>query len=126
MASAAMVPAGMLPALMTVVVAVYVRVKGQPALQQCLYRCVCLTGHTAVQPDSGLCQGHLGASADSAADQGIYAMLQKKACQGPMAASVGVYHLLPGNSPVCDLIDLELLRVSKMLENLSILIGYCY
>ena len=48
MASAAMVPAGMLPALMTVVVAVYVRVKGQPALQQCLYRCVCLTGHTAI------------------------------------------------------------------------------
>ena len=49
----------------------------------------------------------------------------QKACQSAVAAAVGIHHLSIGYLPVCSLINLKLLRMSKMLKYMPILIGHC-
>ena len=49
-----------------------------------------LTADAAVELDARLCQRHLCAAADTAADQGVHAALRQKARQCTVAAAVGV------------------------------------
>ena len=73
MVSAAMLPAGVLLAVvMVVMTALDVRVEFQAAGGQGLCSLVSLPGYAAVQLDSGCCQGRLGSASDAAADQGIH------------------------------------------------------
>ena len=73
MVSAAMLPAGVLLAVvMVVMTAPDVWVEFQAAGGQGLCSLVSLPGYAAVQLDSGCCQGRLGSASDAAADQGIH------------------------------------------------------
>ena len=124
MAAAAMVAAGMVVTVV-VVVAAYIGVKCQLTCKQCLHRLVCITADTAVQTDIGICQRHLCAATDAAADQGIHTLCLQKACQRPVTVTVGVHHLRRQDLAVLHLVKLKSGSVSKMLEDLSTLIGYC-
>ena len=65
-------------------------------------------------------------AADAAADQRLDAPLTQESSQRPVAAAGGVHHLAGSHRSVFHLIDLESLRVPKMLKDLSILICHCY
>ena len=65
-------------------------------------------------------------SLGAAADQRLDAPLTQESSQRPVAAAGGVHHLAGSHRSVFHLIDLESLRVPKMLKDLSILICHCY
>lgn len=124
MAAAAMVAAGMVVTVV-VVAATDTGVVGKLTHEQCLHRLVCITADTAVKPDVCICQRHLGAATDAAADQCVHTLRLQKACQRAVAVTVGVHHLGGYDLAVLYLIKLKSGSMSKMLEDLSALIGYC-
>ena len=77
----AMVAAGVATLAVVVVIAVYIRVIGQGAVQQA---------------DTGLSQCHLGTAADSSANQGVNTALHQKTGQCTVTAAVGVNNLCAG------------------------------
>ena len=77
----AMVAAGVATLAVVVVIAVYIRVIGQGAVQQA---------------DTGLRQCHLGTAADSSANQGVNTALHQKTGQCTVTAAVGVNNLCAG------------------------------
>ena len=126
--SAAVLTAGV-PALavcVIVVVAPDIGVVAERPRQQCVYRRVRLAADAAVEPDARLCQRRLRATADTAADQGIHALLHQKARQYAVPTAVGIHDLCTDNLAFRDLIELKLRGVTKVLENLSPPIGQCH
>ena len=121
----------MMPALMAfsvmmaVVVASGIGIILQRILCQSLRSCVGRTGNAAVEPDPRLGQRSLCAHADAAADQRIRLRSFQKAGQRPMAAAAGGDDLLCDDLTVLYVIELELLRVSEMLEDLSVFVSDC-
>ena len=97
----------------------------QAAAQQSLHLSVRISGSAGKQLDASLGQGIAGAAADTAANQGLHPVGSQESRQGPVAAAVGVHYLSGHYLAVLHLIDLELLRVPKMLKYLSIVISYC-
>ena len=125
--SAAVLTAGV-PALAVCVIVVAapdIGVVAERPRQQCVYRRVRLAADAAVEPDARLCQRRLRATADTAADQGIHALLHQKARQYAVPTAVGIHDLCTDNLAFRDLIELKLRGVTKVLENLSIPIGNC-
>ena len=80
-------------------------------------------GCPGAEGDALLLQGGLSAAADAAADQHVDALFCQQTGQGAVAAAVG--RKKPGGEelPVLDLIELEGLRVSEVLEHLAVVIG---
>lgn len=111
--------------VMLMVAALDIRVILQRTGQERLYRCVCISLHAAEQTDIRFCQRHLCTAADTAADQRIHALRRKEACQRAMAAAIGIYDLRREDFPILRFIYFELSSVSKMLEDLAILISDC-
>ena len=112
--------------MISVMTALYIRIVGKSSCCQSFYRIICASGDAAVKLNSGFCQCILGSCSDSAADQSVYLQIRKKACQSAMPASICIYNLLLCNLPFFHIIDLELLRMSEVLEYFSVFIGYCY
>ena len=112
-------------ALLVVVGALGVRVKGQGARQQGGHALVRAAGDAGVELDSRLCQGGAGSGPDAAADQGVHPVALEKARQGTVAAAGGADHLGGGHAPVRHIVQLELLTVAEVLKHLAILIGDC-
>ena len=119
--AAAMLAAGMAALTVGVVVMITadVGIVCKRACQQGVHRCVRFAADAAVELDTGLRQCHLGTAADTAADQGIHALLHQKARQYAVPTAVGIHDLCTDNLAFRDLIELKLRGVTKVLENLS-------
>lgn len=111
--------------MMFVMAALDIRVILQRTGQEGLNGRVCVSLYAAEQTDICFCQRHLRAAADAAADQCIHALRRKEACQRAMAAAIGIYDLRREDFPILCFIYFELSSVSKMLEDLTILISDC-
>lgn len=92
----AMVAAGEATLAVVVVIAVYIWVIGQGAVQQGLHGGIGIAADTAEQADTGLSQCHLGTAADSSANQGVNTALHQKTGQCTVTAAVGVNNLCAG------------------------------
>lgn len=123
--TAAAVTAASMVMIVVVVAAADAGVIVQLTHDERLHRLVCVTADTAKEPDAGLLQCHLCAATDAAADQGIYPLCLQKACQRTVSVTGGIYHLRRQNLAVLHFIDLKSGGMTKMLKNLSALIGYC-
>ena len=123
--SAAVVTAGMLLSMMVVMIAFCVRVVGKGSGNAGSNRIVCTPTDTAEQLDSCLHKGHLGATANTSANEDIHTEVRKQSCQRAVTASVGVNDLGLYNDAVLDIIHLELCGVAKVLEDFSVFVGYC-
>lgn len=76
--SAVMAAAGMV-VVMTMMIALYIGIKGQIAGQISLDGIIRRSGHSAEKLNSGFCQSSLGPSADSAADEHLHTLRRKEA-----------------------------------------------
>ena len=112
------------PVMMTVVVALRIGIILEGALCKRFGCCVRRTGYAAVELDARLGQRVLRAHADAAADQDIHLRGFQEACQRAMPTAVGRHDLFLNDFTVLHIIKLELLRVTEVLENLSVLISY--
>lgn len=77
------------------------------------------------QGNPRFCQRTSRTAADAAADQYIHIALLKQSCKRAVALPVRSDHFTLHYLPVFHIIYLELLRMSKMLEHLTILIRHC-
>ena len=111
--------------LMVVMVAANIGVIAQFACQQGIDRGICIAPDAAVKPDARIGKGQLSAAADASADQNLHALGCQKVCQRSMSAASGGQHLGAYDSIVCDLIELKISRMAKMLKNIFTVIGYC-
>ncbi len=123
--SAAVVTAGMLLAVMVVVIAFCIGVVGKCSGNTGSNGIVCIPADTAEQLDTCLGKSHLCAAANTSANEDIHAKIRKQSCQRAMAASVGVNDLCLYNDAVPDIIHLELFGVTEMLKDFSVFVGYC-
>ena len=113
------------PVVMAVVVAFGIGIILQRTLCQSLRGRIGRTGNPAVELDSRLSQRILCPHADAAADQCIRLRCFQEAGQCAVPAAVGWYDLLRDNFTVLHIVELELLRVTEMLEDLSVFVSYC-
>ena len=126
LAAAAVFTASVILAVMMVMVVAFgIGIISKVTCSKALYRLVCISCDTAIELDTCLGKCHLCAAANAAADQHIDIELGKKAGECAMAASVGIDHLSGENFITLNDINLELLRVAKMLKNFTIFISYC-
>lgn len=126
-AAAAMVTAGVSFAMMIVVmmVAPYVGIISQLTLEQGFNSGIGTAGYATKKLHTGSCQRHLGAAADSAADQHIGFQGSQNTRQSTVAAAVGIHDLRGQDLAVLNIVDLELLGVTKVLKDISIFISDC-
>ena len=125
-AAAAVIAAGVtLAVMMVVVIAPDIGVEGQIACQEICNRCVCITGASTVKLDTGLGQCHLCTAADAAADQNICVQRAQNTCQRTVTAAASVHHFGCDDIAVLNFVNLELLGVTKMLEDLTVSVSNC-
>ena len=115
----------MIAAMRTMVITVNGRIIGESALYQSLSSLICIANDTAKKTNSRLCQCILGSGTNPATDQRINRLVLKQRCQCTMAGTVAPQNMRLRNLAILDRIDLELLRFSEMLENLTIIISNC-
>jgi hypothetical protein len=81
--------------------------------------------NTGIEFYTRIGQRHLRAHADATADQRVNFLCLKESGQRAVSASIGVYYLFSRDPAILRVIQLELLRMSEMMENLSIFVGDC-
>ena len=124
--AAAVAAAGVtLTVMMVVVVALHVGIVEEIALDQCLHRRIGIAADTAKEADACRCKRHLCAAADTAADQNVGAQALEDGGESAVSLSVGINDRGGDDRAVCYVVDLELLRVTEVLENLSVFVCYC-
>ena len=111
--------------MISVMTALHIRIVLQIAGNQCFHCTVGIAGSSSIQLNACRIQCVACATTDTSADQCIHLQCLKHSCQCTMSTSVGIYHLRGENLLILHIIDLELIRMSKMLKNLSVFIGYC-
>ena len=121
----AVVTAGMLLAMMVVVIAFCVRVIGKGSGNKSSYRIVRVPGDTTEQLDACLRKGYLGTAADASANENINTEIGKQSCQCAVTASVCINDFCLYNGTVLDIIHFELFSMAEMLEDFSALVSYC-
>ena len=114
-----------LTVVMAVVVAFGIGIILQRTLCQSLCGRIGRTGNPAVELDPRLSQRILCPHADAAADQCVRLRCFQEAGQCAVPAAVGWHDLLRDNYTVLHIVELELLRVTEMLEDLSVFVSYC-
>ena len=122
-AAVVMIAAGMAFSVMIMVAAPGIGVIVQTAAQECCHSSIRAARNTAVNHDSLLCQCHPGTAADAAADQRLHIQCPQNACQRAMAAAARGNHLSRHHFAFGDLIDLEGLRVAKVLEHHTVFVS---
>lgn len=111
--------------MMSVVITMRIRIIGKCSGRE-RFRCVVRQAlHTCIQFDPGIRESHLSAHSNTTADQRIDLSRLKKTSQGAMSASVRVDNLLSGDLSILYIVQFKLLRMSKMLENLSVFVSNC-
>ena len=125
-----MMPAAALPVLVVMVTAVSVAVIVvvvadnigvifQSARDKSVHSLVCRAGDSAVQCDPHLAQSGLCSSSDASADQRVRADSLQKPRQRSVTLAVGTCDLRIDYLSVLDIVELEILCPSEMLEYLS-------
>ena len=122
--TAVLVRAAGRPVRMIVMAALHVGIILQRSCKQSRRRFVRAAGHAAVELNPRLCQRILRACADAAADEYIYAVGCEEARQCAVAAALGIRDLLPDDPVFLHVVELELRRVAKVLEYVSVFICY--
>ena len=102
-----------------------VGIVGQSAVQQCSNRVISAAGDPGEEQNTGLSQCHLRTGADAAADEGFYAVLGQQSGQRAVTAAIGADDFGADKGASLHSIKLKLLGMTKMLENLSVFVGYC-
>lgn len=118
-----MLTAVALVVVLTVVIAHHIGVIGQGSGGQCFRRRIRITVHAAIQLDTCRRQCRLGTAADTAADQRVHMQRAQNARQRAVAAAVGIHHFRGNDVAVFHIVDLELLRVAKVLKNFSVFVS---
>ena len=126
--AASVVTAGMLTfaVLVIVVVALDVRIIAEIVRKIRLDRCIARTADTAVELDARLRKSHLCATADTSADENVSADDRQKSRKCSVSLTVGVDYFRGYDRIILNLINLELLRVTEMLKDLSVFVSNCY
>ena len=114
-----------LAVMMVMMVAFGIGIISKVPCKKALYRLVYISVDTAIELNACLGKCHLRTAADTAADQHIDIELGKKARKCAVSAAIGVDHLSGENFIAFNGINLELLRVTEVLKNLTIAISYC-
>lgn len=78
-----------------------------------------------VELNARIVQRQLRAHADATADQGVDAQIGEHARQRAVAGAVGGNHFLRENLVAVHCVKLELLRVTKVLEDLTVFVRNC-
>ena len=112
--------------MFTVMIALNVWIKLEVAGCKGGCRTVCISGNAAEQFDPGRCQSRLCTAADTSADQCVCVQCGQNTGQRAVSATVRIYNLGGNDAAIADLVYLKLLRMSKMLENLSVFVSNCY
>ena len=113
------------PLLMAVMVAVRIGVKDKMTGQIVRHSCICIARNAAKQLNPGLCKSVLRTSTNTAAENDIYAVLNKEAHQCTMALTIGRNDLTAQNLAVFCIVDFELCGVAKVLEHPTVFIRDC-
>ena len=111
--------------MMSVVIAAGIGIVFKRSLRKSLCRCVSRPLHTRVKFDPGIRESVLCAHADSAADQRVNLCRLQKSGKRTVTAAVCIHNLLVYNFSILNIIELELLSMSEMLEDFSVFISYC-
>jgi len=114
-----------LAVMMVMVVTFGIGIISKVPCNKALYRLVSISVDTAIELNACLGKCHLRTAADTAADQHIYIELGKKARKCAVSAAIGVDYLSGKNFIAINGINLELLRMAKVLKNFTITISYC-
>ena len=109
--------------VMVVVIAMGVRVESQRSLRERPCRLVRVSLHAGVELDADVGQRHLRAHADAAANQRVDLGRLQKSGQRSVATPVGINDLRSRKLSVFHIVQLELLGVTEMLKDLSVLIS---
>ena len=123
--AATMVTAGVLLSVMVVVIAFCIGVIGKGSGDTGSNRIVCISADTAEQLNTCLGKSHLGAAANTSANEDINAEAGKQPCQCAVTASVCVNDLCLYNGIVLDIIHLELCGMAEVLKDISVFISDC-
>ena len=83
------------------------------------------TCNACTESDSCFGKCHLGTHSDSPADKDIGLGFIEETCQSTMTRTIGINDLLADDFTILDIVELELLSVSEMLEDFSVLVSYC-
>lgn len=110
--------------MLAVMIALYVGVKTQASAQKGVDRIVGLARNSAEETDVRLLQCRLRTAADAPADQNIDTKAFQQSRKGAVAAAHGSDDGGRDHLFVFNFIDFELLRMTEVLENLSVLVGY--
>ena len=111
--------------LMVVVVTVHVRVIAELSAHIGPDGLVRRTGNAAKQLYSRICKRRLCTCADASAYERVHTVLPEEPGQCAVAAALCIHDLLGSNRAVFNVIELELLRVAKVLEYRTVFISYC-
>ena len=123
-AAAAVIPTGMaFPMIVAMVIALNVRVIQKLTADQGFHSRIRTAGNAAEQLYTGCCQRHLGTTADAAADQHIRFQRRQYASQSAVTAAVGIHNLCRQNLTILNIIDLELLGMTKVLKDISVFVS---
>ena len=124
--TAAVVAANMTFAMvMVVMAALHIGIEVQFVFQESSHSGIRISGYSAIKLDTCRRQSSLSATADTAADQNIGTQRIQDSGQRAVSASVGVHNLGSNHTSILYVIDLELCGVTKVLENLSVLVSNC-
>ena len=112
--------------LVIVVVALDIRIIAEIVRKIRLDRCIARTADTAVEFDARLRKRHLCATADTSADENVSTDDRQKSHKCSVSLTVGVDYFRGYDRIILNLINLELLRVTEMLKDLSVFVSNCY
>ena len=125
LSAAAVVTAGMaFTVVVSVVVALDIRIKQQSSRDEFVYSNICRTAYAAVKLDGSCRQSSLSTCAYAAADKNISLKCSKNTGKRAVSAAVGVNNFRGNYLSVLNIVNLKLLGVSKMLEYHAIFISY--
>ena len=92
------------------------------ARKEGIHDVVAVARHAGIDIDAGLSEGVNSPAADATADKHVDATCCKHAGKGAMTSTIRAYHLRRYNLTVFDVVDIELLRSTKVLENLTVFV----
>lgn len=87
-----------------------------------IYDVVAIACRAGEDIDAGLSESANSPAADATADEHVNATRCKHAGKGAMTGTVRAYHLRRYNLTILNVVDLELLRSTKVLENLTVFV----
>ena len=113
------------PVMMSMVVALGFGIVFQRSIRKGFRGGIRRSLNACVKPDPDIRKRRLRTHTDASADQGVSLHRLQEAGQRAMAASVGFHDLLIHDLPLFNIVQLELLGMSEVLEDLSVFVCDC-